>query len=312
MKEAPKPLISIVIPFFNEEASLPVIVAEVQELEKSLHTEYAFELLLMDNHSSDRSSDIARDLCRQFPNIRYLRHSRNFGYQANILAGFRNAKGDAAVQLDADGEDDPRLIVEFLAKWREGNKVVYGVRKTREEPWLLSIQRKLFYRLLNSLSEIPLPLDAGDFRLLDRDLLDFLRESAERNIYLRGLIAYAGYKQIGIEYRRRPRHRGESKFSWFANLALALDGLTSFSRRPLILITYLGMFFAAISLILGTFYLSLYVFSDIPVQGFTTLVLLQLFFAGVILMCMGITALYIGRIFDEVKGRPPYLLEEMR
>jgi dolichol-phosphate mannosyltransferase len=306
-----RPLISVIVPFFNEEASLPSIVAEVRILEKKLNDRFAFEILLMDNHSSDNSREIARNLCAQFSNIRYFRHSRNFGFQANILAGFRNAKGDAAVQLDADGEDDPALIETFLEKWQEGYKVVYGVRKSRRESWVLSLQRKLFYRILNYASEIPLPVDAGDFRLIDRQVLEFLRAANERNIYLRGLIAYAGFDQIGIDYERRARQRGESKFSWFSYISLAIDGLTGFSKRPLFLITYFGAILFAVSLLLSSYYLALFVFSSVPVKGFTTLVLFQLFFAGVILMSVGITALYVGRIFDEVKARPPYIFEEV-
>lgn len=310
MKQPNPPLISVVIPFFNEQASLPLIVAEMQAVEKQLAGSYEFELLLLDNHSSDGSPEIARQLAAKHGNIRLLRQSRNFGYQANILAGFRSARGNAAVQLDADGEDDPALIIRFIEKWEEGYKVVYGVRQVRHESWFLSLQRKLFYRVLNHLSEIPLPLDAGDFRLIDRQILEFLRSTDERNIYLRGLIAYAGFRQVGIPYERRPRHFGESKFSWFSYFSLALDGLTAFSKRPLFIISYLGAILAGVSLLLGVLYLWLFLFHNIPVRGFTTLVLLQLFFAGITLMCIGITALYIGRIFDEVKRRPPYIIEE--
>ena len=305
------PLISVVIPFYNEEASLPTTISELQALEKRLSDRFSFEFLLMDNHSSDGSREISLRLCKEFTNVRYFRHSRNFGFQANILAGFRNAKGDAAVQLDADGEDDPALIETFLEKWQQGFKVVYGVRKIRHEPWLLSAQRKAFYRVLNYASEVPLPLDAGDFRLIDRRVLDFLRDTNERNIYLRGLIAYAGFEQVGIPYERRMRHSGESKFSWFSYMALATTGLTGFSKRPLLLITYFGVLLFALSVLLSSVYLGLYLFSSVPVRGFTTLVLLQLFFAGVILMSVGITALYIGRIFDEVKARPHYVFEEV-
>jgi dolichol-phosphate mannosyltransferase len=305
-----RPLISVIIPFFNEEASLPLIVAEAQALEQSLTERFTFEFLLMDNHSVDGSPEIARKLAREFPNVRYLRHTRNFGFQANILAGFRNARGSAAVQLDADGEDDPRLIAEFLDKWQEGYKVVYGVRRIREESWVMTWQRKIFYRIINHLSEVPLPVDAGDFRLIDRQVLDFLRATNERNVYLRGLIAYGGFNQIGIPYARRARHLGTSKFSWLSYMHLAIDGITGFSKRPLFFITYLGGILSGISLLLTSYYLLLYLLSRIPVKGFTTLVLFQLFFAGVILMAMGITALYIGRIFDEVKGRPQYIIEE--
>jgi polyisoprenyl-phosphate glycosyltransferase len=305
-----RPLISIILPFYNEATCLAATVAEVQAVERKLSERFSFEYLLMDNHSTDGSREISLKLCKEFPNIRYFRHSRNFGFQANILAGFRNARGAAAVQLDADGEDDPQLIEAFLGKWEEGYKVVYGVRKVRHEPWLLSAQRKIFYRLLRYASEIPLPLDAGDFRLIDRQVVDFLSRASERNIYLRGLIAYAGFAQIGIDYERRPRHSGESKFSWFSYLGLATTGLTGFSKRPLLLITYFGALLFVLSLLLSACYLMLYLFSEIPVRGFTTLVLLQLFFAGVILMSIGITALYVGRIFDEVKARPHYIFEE--
>lgn len=302
--------ISILVPFFNEEQSLPVHAKELLGFVDGLKGRYRFEILLLDNHSSDGSSSLARELAASRPDVRFIRHSRNFGYQANILAGYMECSGDCAVQLDADGEDDPKLILKFIEHWEKGFKVVYGVRVKRAEGWLLTAQRKLFYRLLSSLSETPIPVDAGDFRLVDREAIEALKRCPEANIYLRGVLSYVGFKQIGIPYARRPRHFGESKFSWFDYFALAWDGITSFSRKPLAFIAALGF---GVSLLSGFFflvYLGLNLTGQIAIRGFTTLIGFQLALSGVQLLCLGVVAAYVGRIFEEVKRRPRYVIEE--
>jgi glycosyltransferase involved in cell wall biosynthesis len=302
--------VSILVPFFNEEESLPIHLNEVLAFIKELEKKYEFEVLLLDNHSSDRSSEFAKDASKKYPFVKWVRHSRNFGYQANILAGYKECTGDCAVQLDADGEDDPKIISEFISNWENGYKVVYGVRIKREESWFMTLQRKIFYRLLASISDVPIPVDAGDFRLVDRTVIDILNQFTESNVYIRGLLSYAGFKQVGIPYARRPRHFGISKFSYINYLSLGLDGVTSFSKKPL---SFIALFGLGLSLISGIFffvYIGLYLAGKIEVRGFTTLLAFQLLFSGVQLLSLGVVAIYIGRIFDEVKKRPHYVVEE--
>ena len=209
-----KKKISIIIPFFNEKKNLPLILTEVKKLIE-IENNYDFELLLMDNNSDDGSSLIAKDELKNFKNSKYLKLSRNFGYQANIKAGYDYCTGDAAVQLDADGEDDPAIISEFIREWEKGFDVVYGVRETRQENIFLTFLRNLFYSFLRKFSEIDIPDKAGDFRLINRKVINFLINFEEKNLYLRGLISFIGFKQKGLNYDRKKRFTGNSKISLF-------------------------------------------------------------------------------------------------
>jgi glycosyltransferase involved in cell wall biosynthesis len=301
--------LSVVIPFFNEEENLRKIYGELKAVRETSLANYEFEILLMDNHSTDRSFQIASEIAGQDSSCKVLRLSRNFGYQANILTGLLKCTGDAAVQLDADGEDDPALIPSFVEKWENGYQVVYGVRLHRVESALASFQRKVFYRILNSLSTVPIPVDAGDFRLIDRQVLEVLKHFREANPYLRGLIAYAGFNQIGVSYKRRKRYSGKSKFLWWDYFSLAWIGITSFSSKPLQFTTWLGFLLSVFSFLAALFYLSLFVLGRVKVAGFTTTILLQLFLTGVQLLSIGLIGKYIAAIFDEVKSRPRSIVE---
>lgn len=301
--------VSIVIPFFQEGDNIRKIMAEVDQVILRLQDRYNFEVLLVDNHSKDNSFQIACELAQSRSYMKVVRLSRNYGYQNSIFTGYCLATGNAVIQLDSDGEDDPRLIETFLEKWEAGAKVVYGIRLIRQESAILSLQRKFFYRILNRLSDVPVPVDSGDFRLIDRVVVNELKSLPERLLYLRGLIASLGFEQIGIPYERRARYGGESKFSWLGYLQLAVDGITSFSTRPLRLATFLGILISFASFLGFCFYLGLFLFVGVPVAGFTTLVLTQLFLAGVQLLSIGIVGAYIGRIFIEVKQRPRSVVE---
>ncbi len=306
--------LSIIIPYYNEAENLPNIFREVMSVYEADLQSFQLEIIFMDNHSVDKSYDVAETICTTHPEIRtkIVRLSRNFGYQANILAGLIHCTGDAAVQLDADGEDDPALIPLLVKHWIDGNKVVYGIRNKRHEGVIISLQRKVFYRLINYLSSIQIPLEAGDFRLLDRQVIEIIKSFDESNPYLRGLIAYAGFNQIGIPYDRRPRFRGESKFSWWEYLQLAVDGITSFSHKQLNIAVWLGFTFSLASFLAVLFYIWLYLFFGIGVPGFTTLILVHLFLAGIQLLFLGVLGTYIGRIFDQVKRRPVSIVESIR
>ena len=228
----------------------------------------------------------------------------------NIKAGFDLCTGDAAVQLDADGEDDPALILQFLKLWEEGNDVVYGIRKKRKELAALTFIRNVFYNFLNRFSEINLPEGAGDFRIIDRKVIDYLKKFDERNLYLRGLISHTGFKQTGFKYDRKKRLKGESKISIIKYLEIALSAITSFTKAPLFIIFFLGIIIFSISLILMIVYLILFLLGKIDQPGFTTIILIQLFFSGLIMFVVSIISIYVGYILDEVKKRPTYIIED--
>lgn len=305
-----KKLISILIPFFNEEGALPPLLNELKEVEKKLYSKYFFEIILLDNHSTDNSRLESELLAKNIDNVRYVRQSRNFGYQANIMSGYNLCKGDAAVQLDADGEDDPKIILKFIDKWEQGYDVVYGIRRSRKDNLILNLFRKLFYRIINLIAEISIPVDAGDFRLIDKKIVKLLNQFKERNIYLRGIISYIGFNQIGIEYDRRDRIIGNSKFNLFSYLKLATTGITSFSKQPLVVIFVFGLIFFLLSILLLFYYLTQYFIGNISVQGFSTLITLFLLFFGLNFLCIGIISLYVGQVLDEVKRRPLYITEK--
>ena len=305
-----KKLISILIPFFNEEGALKPLVNELKEIEKLISSKYDFEIILLDNHSSDKSQQESQDISTKYKNIKLIRHSRNFGYQANIFSGYNLCKGDAAIQLDADGEDDPKMILKFIEKWEQGYEVVYGIRKSRKENLITKLFRNIFYRVLYHISEINIPVDAGDFRLIDKKIIQILNKFEEKNIYLRGLISYIGFNQIGIDYNRRKRKIGKSKFSLISYFKLASIGIISFSKKPLIIIFFTGIFIFSFSFLLLLYYLFQYFIGNILVQGFVTLIIFLLLFFGTTFLFMGILALYIGQIHDEVKKRPIYISEK--
>ena len=304
-----KKKISIIIPFFNEKENIPLILSKVKDLIK-IESNYDFELLLMDNNSNDGSAIVAKEEIKKFNGSKYIKLSRNFGYQANIKAGYDHCSGDAAVQLDADGEDDPKIISEFLRLWEQGYDVVYGIREKRQENFILSYIRNLFYFFLKKFSEIDIPSKAGDFRIIDRKVINYLKKFDEKNLYLRGLISFIGFKQKGIKYTRNKRVSGQSKISLFKYFNISLTAITSFTKTPLIIIFIIGLLTFILSLIMLIIYLILYVKGSIIEPGFTTIILIQLLFFGLLMFLIGILSIYLGFILDEVKKRPTYIIDD--
>ena len=304
-----KKKISIIIPFFNEKNNLPLILAEVRKLVE-IEKNYEFELLLMDNNSDDGSSTIAKNELKNFENSKYFKLSRNFGYQANIKAGYDKCTGDAAVQLDADGEDDPAIISKFIRQWEKGFEVVYGIREKRHEFFFLTFLRNFFYSFLRKFSEVDIPNKAGDFRIIDRKVINFLKKLDEKNLYLRGLISFIGFKQKGLNYERKKRFTGNSKISLFGYFDISLSAITSFTKTPLVLIFILGIITFIISIFLLLVYFILSLAGNITEPGFTTIILIQLFFFGLLMFLIGIVSIYVGYILDEVKKRPTYIIDE--
>lgn len=304
-----KKKISIIIPFYNERENIPVIVEELKK-KVLFNTKYDFEIIMMDNNSTDGSGAIAKRQSQILKNIKYFKMSRNFGYQANIKAGYELCTGDAAVQLDADGEDDPKIILEFIKYWEKGYDVVYGIRKKRNESSVLSFTRNLFYKFLFKFSDIKIPERAGDFRLIDRKVIDYLNSIQEQNLYIRGLISFIGFSQIGYEYDRNSRKIGKSKISLLKYFNIAMSAITSFTKTPLSLIFFVGLFLFLTSLFLILIYLVIFSLGSISQPGFTTLILIQLFFFGLTMFILGIISIYVGYILDEVKKRPTYILDD--
>ena len=304
-----KKKISIIIPFYNEKENIPNILLEVKKLIQ-IENNYDFELLLMDNNSNDGSDIIAKEELKSFKDSRYIKLSRNFGYQANIKAGYDHCTGEAAVQLDADGEDDPKIISELLREWEKGFDVVYGIRESRVENFVLSFIRNIFYLFLKKFSEIDIPNKAGDFRIVNRKVINYLKKFDEKNLYLRGLISFIGFKQNGIKYHRRKRFSGKSKISLLKYFNISLTAITSFTKTPLIMIFMIGFFMFISSIILLIIYFVMYLNGSIAEPGFTTIILIQLLFFGLVMFLIGILSIYMGFILEEVKKRPLYIIDD--
>jgi polyisoprenyl-phosphate glycosyltransferase len=309
MPEA-KRLISICVPVFNEEGNIEPLYRELLPVMGRLSAKYDFELLFTDNHSTDRTFEILESLARQDHRIRAIRFSRNFGFQRSIFTAYMNCRGEAAIQIDCDLQDPPSLIADFIEKWEQGYHVVYGVRTSRKESRWMNTTRRIFYRLIDALSEDPLPHDAGDFRLVDRRILNELRAFEDYQPYLRGTIAAIGFQQIGLSYDRAERLTGESKFSFGELFGLALDGILNHSVVPLRIATLLGSVVSVTTLlgIVGYMIGRLFLGRNWP-PGFATIIILILGSLSLNALFLGIIGEYLGRIYRQVKRRPLTITE---
>ncbi|TDK55421.1 glycosyltransferase [Bacillus salipaludis] len=301
---------SIVVPVYNEEAVIHETYRRLTEVMRS--TGESYELLFVNDGSRDRTADIIKEFSEKDPAVILVDFSRNFGHQIAITAGMDHSKGRAVVVIDADLQDPPELILEMIGKWKQGYDVVYAKRTKRKgETFLKKYTAKLFYRFLHSMTDIDIPLDTGDFRLLDRKVCDQMNNLQEKNRFVRGLVSWVGFKQIAVEYERDERLAGESKYPLKKMLKLSMDGITSFSYKPLKLASFAG---AGLSVI-GFFYLFivlyLKLFTHTTITGWSSLIVIQLLFNGFILFILGITGEYIGRIYDESKHRPLYIVQEI-
>ncbi len=301
------PTFSIVAPVHNEEKVLHELHHRVCEVMEK--TGQSWELVLVDDGSRDKSAEIIAELHQKDPRVKGISLSRNFRFQIAVTAGLEHASGDAVILIDADLQDPPEVIWEMINKWREGYDVVYGVRADREgETWFKKFTAKAFYRIINKITSIHIPVDTGDFRLMDRKVVDGILQMPERNRFLRGMVSWVGYKQIGVHYKRQARYAGETKFTVSRMTRFAIDAITSFSYFPLQLATYLGFIIAMLSglAIILVIFLRLFASSQAFFGQATTLVVV-LFLGGIQLISLGIIGEYLGRIYDEVKKRPLYL-----
>jgi glycosyltransferase involved in cell wall biosynthesis len=302
-------VISVVAPVFNEHGTLEELH---RRLTATLTELGSYEIVLVDDGSSDGSWERLLELAARDRHLRLLRLSRNFGHQAALSAGLDAARGEAIVLMDADLQDPPEVIPQLVAKWREGFDVVYAVRADREgEPRLRLASISLFYGLLHRITATSIPQNAGDFRLLSRRAADAIAAMPERARFLRGMTSWIGYRQTGVPYRREARYAGESKYPTRKLVRLAFDGITSFSTAPIKLVTAIG--FALVVFCVGVLAWTLYVrfFTDNHPQGWTSVIAVVLLLGGVQLLSLGVIGQYVARIFDETKQRPLYFVEEV-
>jgi len=311
VSEDARKLISIVVPVYNEQGNIEPLYAAVTEVLARVGDRYDYELIFTDNHSEDDTFAEISALAARDPKIRAFRFSRNFGFQRSIYTGYVKARGDAAVQIDCDLQDPPELILDFLREWEAGSRIVYGIRTERKEGFLISTVRRIFYRLIDALSEDDLPHDAGDFRLVDRQLLDVLRRIKDNRPYLRGTLATLGFQQKGIPYERQLRERGKSKFSLGDLVGLALDGILSHSIVPLRVATFTGLVVALLTLVAVVGYvIGRLVFGAKWPAGFATTTILILFSVSLNAVFLGIIGEYVGRIYHQARRRPLTIIEE--
>ncbi len=300
-----RPELSVIIPVFNEAENLPTLHARLSKALANLGMEY--EIVLVDDGSQDESPEILRRMEAEDRRIVIVEFARNFGHQVAISAGLEHSRGRVVCIMDADLQDPPEVLHLFLAKWREGWDVVYAVRTERKEWWGKRLAYAAFYRLLQRVANIEIPLDAGDFCVMDRKVVDMLVRMPERNRFVRGIRSWVGFKQVGVPYERHARHAGAPKYTFSKLIYLALDGLVSFSHMPLRVITVLGFTVSLLSFLVALFYFIKKLTIGVGVAGFTTLVVSIFFLAGIQLMTIGVIGEYIGRISDEVKHRPLYV-----
>src|SRR5690348_3249120 len=301
--------LSVIVPCLNEQE---VICSTHQRLTAALEqAALDFEIIYVDDGSTDATPELLRELQTQDSRVRMVRFSRNFGHQIAITAGLEHASGDAVAIIDADLQDPPEVILEFLQKWMDGYDVVYGVRSERDGETAFKLwTAKAFYRLIGKLSETPIPLDTGDFRLMDRHVVEALLSMPERDRFVRGMVSWLGFSQVALPYHRAARAAGTTKFSLFKMLRFATDGIVSFSISPLRLATWMGFAASGLAILVMLYTLYERVFGTGVVRGWTSTMIAILFIGGVQLICLGIIGEYVGRIYGEAKRRPLYVVRE--
>ncbi len=300
---------TLIAPIYNEKENLPVLYERIVEVMQQ--TAESWELILVDDGSTDGSTDMIRELGQRDHRIRPVIFARNFGHQIAVTAGLDYSRGQSITIIDADLQDPPEVILEMSKKWHEGYQVIYAVRAEREgETWFKTFTASLFYRLIYRITDVKIPLDTGDFRMMDRKVVDVMNTMREHHRFLRGMSAWVGFKQIGVSYKRAARFSGETKYPFKKMFKLALNAITGFSYVPLQLATYLGFISAGISVVAIPVVTILRIAGSQSFFGQATTLVAVLFFGGVQLISLGILGEYIGRIYDEVKGRPLYIVSE--
>lgn len=302
-------ILSIVIPVYNEEDNIPVLYERLSEVLKGLEVDY--EIVFVDDGSSDSSWEIIRELHKKDNSVRAIKFSRNFGHQIAITSGIDNAIGDAVITMDADLQDPPEVIPRLVDKWKAGYEVVYAVRERREgENFLKRGFAWLFYRVLKKITKIDIPSDVGDFRLLSRKVVEELKKLKEHYRFVRGLSSWIGFKQTGVQFVRDARFKGKPKYSFWKSLRLALNGIVSFSIAPLQLASYMGFIVSIFSFLYAIWAIIARFALNRAIPGWTSIIVVVLFLGGVQLLTLGIIGEYIGRTYGEIKRRPLYVIDK--
>ena len=308
-------LLSVVVPMYNEEKNVAPLLARLLPLLQRTVGDEGYEVVLVNDGSSDGTLASMRAAVERYADIVVVDLSRNFGHQLAATAGIELAGGDAVVLMDGDLQDPPELLADFLARYREGYDVVYAVRRTRKgESYFKLLTARLFYRIIKRLTKVSIPVDTGDFRLMSRRVVEALRRSPERHRFLRGMVSWVGYRQIGVDYDRDERLSGVTKYPFAKMMRFAVDGITSFSDVPLRFVSYFGFFTSAAAIVYALVVVGFKLFSLHPpgyTRGWASTIVAVLFLGGVQLIGIGILGEYIGRIYDEVKGRPLYLIRSI-
>lgn len=307
----PRSLISIIVPCLDEEDVLPETLSRLMSL-GALQEDCEFEFIFVDDGSTDKTLAILRDAARADQRLRVIGFSRNFGQQIAVTAGIDMAKGDAVVLMDSDLQDPPEVVLQMIARWREGYDVVYGTRASRHgDGWFKRITARGFSVVMNSLSEVSVPSDAGDFRLMGRPVVDVIKHMPERHRFLRGMVAWTGFRQCALPYDRPERFAGRTKYPLSKMVRYALDGILSFSTKPLQISIALGLLSAGLAMFGIGYAMILRLFTSVWVEGWTALMIAVLFLGGVQLVSLGIIGEYVGRIYGEAQRRPLYVVKEL-
>ena len=304
-----KNTLSIVIPTFNEEGNIEILYSKLIETLTPLELD-ELEFIFVDDGSQDRSLEIVKKLSIDDPRVKYISFSRNFGHQPALKAGLDHAQFAGVVSLDADLQHPVKLIPEMIEKWKNGAEVVYTKRKDVSLPWFKRTTSKLFYRIINTLSQIKLEDGVADFRLLDQKVIHALRAYKESNLFIRGLIPALGFKQESIDYTPHKRFAGETKYSFSKMIRFALTGITSLSAKPLYFSIYFGVFFAMLAFIYGLYAIYIFAFGHEAIPGWTSIIASILLIGGIQLIMIGIIGIYLGKVFAQSKGRPNYIIAE--
>jgi dolichol-phosphate mannosyltransferase len=300
---------TIIAPIYNELENIPELYPRVRDVMEQ--TGEPWELILVDDGCTDGSTEVIRKLAENDSRVRPVIFARNFGHQIAVSAGIDYSRGQAVIIIDADLQDPPEVILDLIAKWREGYEVVYAVREEREgESWFKKTTASLFYRLIYRITDVDIPLDTGDFRLMDEKVVSVMKQMREKHRFLRGMSAWVGFKQIGVPYKRKPRYAGETKYPFSKMFKLALNAITSFSYFPLQVATILGFIAAGLSVLAIPIVAILRLTTGTALFGQATTLIIVLFLGGVQLISLGIIGEYIGRIYDEAKDRPLYIVAE--
>lgn len=301
-------MISIVIPSYNESGNIEVIT---QKLKNELNEKEEFEIIFVDDGSTDQTLAEIKNLIKIDKFVEFISFSRNFGHQKALKAGLDHAKGDCVISMDADLQHPPEILHKLIDKWREGYDVVYTIREdTQDISFVKRITSRCFYKIINFISDVDIPFGAADFRLLDRKVVNELKQFKEKWLFIRGIVSWLGFKHVGIEYRVQPRHTGNSKYSILKMIAFAIQGITSFSILPLRISTMLGVLFSFGSFLYALYVLYIKFFTNAFIQGWTSILMSVLFLGGIQLICIGMIGEYLGKMFIETKERPNYVIRE--